>query len=416
MAALANMTNVNKRGHWGKPIANIFSSANVSDNFPFSIKFIGSVQCKQSQVQKQTPFYFLVTEENEIHALAFDTVKSDHFIKIPENIIHWCQVLPYAYVITLESGKIKLVTNFDDHFETKSFEIENVAFTIPCDDKQFVTIANNCSAKRVEIETGNPINIMMNSDETTNRPIDACVLQTNPQIVAVISDEYLFCGSFGTEGVKRHKIGKDLKKIGFIQPNSLFIIGDDGMAVYALKVDKSCSLEGKVTPFRFEEKMSLMYSRDPIFAKQTSSKKNLTPQFILMACNRSIATMDSRNLLLLCQIPEGKVISHILQIPSIPPNIIAVACEDGSITIVRMVQDVSQKDENNYVIKSFEKHELENFHKSKITALATAFELTFMSIDENGKYVIWESFPDWWCAPFYFDMFKGMLDDDDSVV
>ena len=417
MGAYESVVYQNKSRHWNKPIDELYSSVKISENFPYSIKFIGCIRCNARNEKEKQPFYFLVTEENVIHALSYDTAKSDHSLQIDENIKHICQVLPYAYAITMENGAVKLITNYIDKFEVTDYDIQNTAFCIPCDTTQFIAIGRDYSARRISFKTNEINAILAKNDAAKQEPVDACVLNTNPNILVVLSSDHITCASFGITGATRHEIGKNMIKITTLQPNNIIVLADDGMTLLSLKINN----DGKISPsnkltditsFHFEDKILTLQSRDVPFVKQTqASKRNAIPSYITTISSTYISVMDHRNKLMRYSIPEGKHVTHILMIPSTPPNLLAAACEDGSIFIIRIIQETGNDNDG---IESFKNHELENFHHCKLKAIVSAFELMFLTIDENGRYVTWESFPDWWCAPYYFEMFNGSLDDEED--
>ena len=94
---------------------------------------------------------------------------------------------------------------------------------------------------------------------------------------------------------------------------------------------------------------------------------------------------------------------------SIPHNILLVACNDGSVILIRLSQDRGAN-----TVGSFYHYELQNLHNAPIKYIHSAIPIMFMTIDENNKTVAWESFPNWWWAPNYFDMFKGVINEGES--
>ena len=50
-------------------------------------------------------------------------------------------------------------------------------------------------------------------------------------------------------------------------------------------------------------------------------------------------------------------------------------------------------------------HEQPIIHQSPIIKIVSFFDLSILSIDDSGKAILWESYPDWWTIPHFYNMY-----------
>lgn len=395
-----------KQFHFNKELQTLFNSARVKSDFPYSILYLGDTSCHKAELSSDIPFYFLVTKEYVVHALNYDVAISHHSLEIGEEIIHVSKVQNSVHALVLKSGKVVLVTNYADRFERKDFEIKNAYFTLGVDDLQFLVIGSNYSVTRVTY-AGEVSVVLQPIPSISTNPMDALILQTNPQVVVIISDKNVIVCSLGHYGVMNYQnIGENFVKLGVINPNIVFVLADNGRSAYSLKFNFECKLEGEKLNHAFHDPMTIMESHDRIF-NDAGSRGG--PSLVFFCNGKSLTCIDGNNCIMQYHLPEEKTVTHIYQLNSVPPNIILVAFNDGSVMVMRVSQEKGAP-----IVGSFNHHELENLHNAKIQAIASAIPLMFLTVDENNKFITWESFPNWWWAPNRYEMFKGIIDGEDD--
>ncbi|EAY04096.1 hypothetical protein TVAG_483330 [Trichomonas vaginalis G3] len=400
-----------KELHFSKDLSTLFNSARIRSDFPYTIFYLGNTTCYKAEPASDLPFYFLVTKENEVHALTYDisVPMSHHSLQIEEEVIHVAKLQNSIHALTLKSGKIAVITNYADKFERKDYFVKNAYISLPLDETQFLSVGTDYSIVRVPF-SGEISYAMQPIRNISEPPIDALVVPTNPQLVALISDKILIVCSLGHYGVTTYpNLGEGFVKLGVINPNSLLVLADKGKCIYFIKLTIEGKLEGektKIPPSGFPEPMTMFETHDRTFS-DPPMKGNVSLAYL---CNgKSITCIDSNMFFMQYQLPEDKTATHIFQLNSIPHNILLVACNDGSVILIRLSQDRGAN-----TVGSFYHYELQNLHNAPIKYIHSAIPIMFMTIDENNKTVAWESFPNWWWAPNYFDMFKGVINEGES--
>lgn len=94
------------------------------------------------------------------------------------------------------------------------------------------------------------------------------------------------------------------------------------------------------------------------------------------------------------------------------PRIFAALCTDGTVVICKHPPyslQGSVKDAG-----SIESAILFNYHRCRPILACTADDFSFLTFDENHVAILWESFPDWWNAPFYLKMFADNEDEEQN--
>lgn len=101
------------------------------------------------------------------------------------------------------------------------------------------------------------------------------------------------------------------------------------------------------------------------------------------------------------------------------PRIFAALFLDGTVVICRHPPYLTQgngKDESSSTSSSLsiETAILFNYHRCKPILSCKADDFSFLTFDENHVAILWESFPDWWKAPFMLKMFANNDEDEED--
>lgn len=97
------------------------------------------------------------------------------------------------------------------------------------------------------------------------------------------------------------------------------------------------------------------------------------------------------------------------------PRVFAALFIDGTVVICRHPPYISQGNskDNPSVSTSIETSILFNYHRCKPILSCIADDFSFLTFDENHVAILWESFPDWWSAPYCLKMF-GINDNEEE--
>lgn len=372
--------------HWGRDMGKLFTSNKITDSLDFEADFMAPLRIPNDD--SSPPLYIFVSREGRITALSHILPEIKFQLIIPDTeFIHLDTFSPSSLLLTTSRDIVMLVTYEKEELKTQEIPVSNTKFCLRLDDHSFIAISKNSGTKIINIADGTQTTVWEDIDNSN--PTQAVLLPTHDPSLLICANE-LIIGKIQEHS--QYKILNNItsvKKIILLPNGSIIFTSGDCNTALQTKVNVELNFdEPKMLYESKNEIIDLLYLYGNTFVFCTSNEIHLFSD-------------DQTKLHLQSQISNSYQIKTLMNITE--PRIFVAICTEGNIIACRVPSpkrtDLKKGD--------LETCALFNFHRCEIILGCTAEEFSFLTFDERHIAVLWESFPDWWNAPYYLRMFDA---------
>lgn len=360
-----------KEQHWNRPVAKLFSSAKMTEPLGIAADFVVPFLTKQGAI------YGLISRGGLITALSHALPDVLYNLEIPNVDIKGAVSFDATTAILWTENAVIKLNATEDAFEWEKRDLSFTPFEcLVLNATTFAIIGTDGSIWTHEVENKETAEQVYNA---TGKETIKCSLSGS--LIAISSAEDITLFSFS---------GKTGKVITY-ETNDIALIGES----HVLYVSK----ENTIKLIKVNEALEVIEEKD-LWTKKITRMFKPNDKCVMWVCQNEflsyIVDSQRQNPILRASMPVQTSILDVIQLSN--PRIMALICSEGNTMVLRHPQYQTRKGE-------IEFSPLYSYHRVPIKCGCTAEEFSFFTYDENGIAVLWESFPDWWTAPFYLGMF-----------
>lgn len=364
-----------KEQHWNRSVAKLFSSAKMTEPLGIQAEFVVPMHGKCGTM------YTLISRSGLITGLSHALPDIVYSLDIPNVRINGAISLNPTTAVLWTIDEIIYVHATENEFVWEKTELTITPFQCyKFSDSTVVIVGTNGSIWKHE----NKESLCEVYTGTGKAPVNFSVSGSSIAIASA-DDITLFSLAQNTSNV----IPGETKDIVFVSECQIVYVTNED-TIKLIKVNESLGVT--------EEK--------DLWTKKITRIFKPNERCVMWLCQNELLSyiIDSQrqNPIIRATMPCQTHIQSILQLAD--PRVIALICSDGNAMVIRHPQYQVRKGE-------IEFSPMYSYHRAAIKFACTAEEFSFFTYDENGVAVLWESFPDWWAAPFYL----GMFDDESNV-
>ncbi|OHT02275.1 hypothetical protein TRFO_30642 [Tritrichomonas foetus] len=426
--------------HWSREIDKLFTSTKISDQLDFSPDFLIPLIFENDL--NKPPIYAFISRDGEFLALSHILPEIPCQAQLHNTeIISVCEFSKNSFLVVTNKNIVYLVSYENDKFCFRDFQIQNPRLAAKIDESSFLVATTNSSVYLIRFSPNNNCNHNSTIDNNISENNNSCETNSNDinnenlsndcgsnivnnnsiennqdEIVLLFDSEYpslpvclifqyniialstesgLLIGKLETDSKHAfYQIYSNVNHLVFLNlfPQSpflyLYCVSADTKKILGLKINSDLAIADPKDVFTshvsITDLQNITNTNTLIFCGGKDIH-SYTPDFIRPQLHVSI--QNDKNIISLLQMHE--------------PKIFVAICIDGTIVVCRHPEFTRADPKKGEI----EVVTLFNYHKSKPFLKCAADDFSFLTFDENHVPILWESFPDWWSAPYYLRMF-----------
>ena len=389
--------------HWDRDVKELFSSVKISDPIG-AYDFIIPIEYSNSDSgEKQIHSQIFVSKNGKIGIMVEESLEIAYSEENEDyDVINVFKFGNNSFLMVLNSGIVVLVEYKDEKFEKKEFHVNDPWICLCLDSESFI-VAN----KKGNVYLVNVITAEVKLLWETNVEINDAVLfkrKDSKHIIILVSENKFILGYAEVNSmiVSNDDCPKPKNMKQFNDENIIFSSESNGRTDILIgKINDDLTVDEFKTVLISKDASITMLSKGTalIYNSKEINSFSLVPGFP----PKSLRTA----------FPSNREISNILVIRSEKPRIFIVGCKDGNVFVCK--HPTFSKTEQTRKNESIEKYELTKYHREPIKFGCVCDEYSFI-YDKENICILWESFPEWFNAPFILNMFDEPFDESYDLV
>ena len=369
-----------KELHWGRDVSKLFNCAKMVDQVSCHPKFFTSLVADSG-----TLFYCAISEDGRVVGISHDTLAHECVVQLQCASVQHVQSVRSAVAVVCSDGVVFALRIANGQFECDNFSIPNAALALGFREK-FVVVTSDCACFLCEV--GGHVDEVWGKRGGVPR---AAAVSESRGLVFVSLDGKLVVGqcAAGSERVCEFEAPTFSKMVSAVE-DDVVCVDASGDSVFGVSVPddlSECAVDKLFDSSQVPGVVDIAVCDKLVFG---ITQKQLV---FVWGSDMELHTKDVRTdpvALLVCQEAKAGVI----------------ITRDNSIIVFKMqVSEPIRLIRETFTENIETATLLEGLHKDKICGAVHGEEFSFMTCDESGRCILWESIPDWWDAPFVQSMF-----------
>ena len=366
-----------KELHWGRDISKLFNSAKMVDQVSCRPKFFTSLVADSGAL-----FYCAISEDGRVVGISHETLAHECVVQLQCASVQHVQSVRGAVAVVCSDGVVFTLRIANAQFECERFSIPGAVLALGFREK-FVVVTSECACFLCELGG--------HADEVWGKrggvPRAAAVSESRG-LVFVSVDGRLVVGqcAASSERVCEFEAPTFSKMVSAVE-DDVVCVDAAGDSVFGVSVpddlsecavDKLFDSSSGVVDIAICDKLVFGITQKTVFVwgndMEEPHTKGVPDPVALLVCQEAktgvVITRDNSIIVFKMQVSE-------------PIRLIRETFTE-SIAIAPLPKAL---------------------HKDTICGAVHGEEFSFMTCDESGRCILWESIPDWWDAPFVQSMF-----------